>query len=86
MSKFRYYITETVNGDITGTNDEAVARDLAKSEDNFVVDAETGQWLMADDDEQSIRETRHEVPEPEPEEEEEDDEDEDLDEEDDQDD
>lgn len=48
MAKFRYYITDTLDGVIKGTNDEDVARDLSQSEDYFVVDTETGNWLGSD--------------------------------------
>ena len=43
--KFRFYITDLVDGDIKGTNDEELARQYAYSEDFFIVDTETGMWL-----------------------------------------
>ena len=42
---FRYYITDTLNGCIKGTDDDHVALDLSQSEDFFVVDTKTGEWL-----------------------------------------
>ena len=50
MAKFRFYITSTMDGNITGTNDEEQAKAYAESEDNFVVDADNGQWLQPGDD------------------------------------
>ena len=46
--KFRYYITNLVEGDITGTNNLDVAKNCAESEDYFVVDTEDGKWLQPD--------------------------------------
>lgn len=48
--KFRYYITDTFNGRILGTEDSQLAEEYAKSEDYFVVDTFTGVWLTADFD------------------------------------
>jgi len=56
--KFKYYITSLDNGNITGTNDPVIAADLALSEDNFVVDTETGQWLLEDGNRQDIEEVK----------------------------
>jgi len=42
---YRYIITNTFEGRVEGTNDEQTARDLAESEDYFVVDAHRGRWL-----------------------------------------
>lgn len=46
--KFRYYIASLHSGDVTGTDDEKVARNCALDEDQFVVDSETGKWLVSD--------------------------------------
>jgi hypothetical protein len=53
---FKFYITDTVDGSVCGTNDEGIARDYAENEENFVVNAETGMWLMPDDREEPVRE------------------------------
>lgn len=45
--KFRYYITDTYAGTVIGTNNLNVATDFATSEDHFVVDALSGEMLMA---------------------------------------
>lgn len=57
MSKFRYYITNPFNGCIEGTNNETVAISCASSEDFFVLDAETNEWLLSDGKRQQINET-----------------------------
>lgn len=46
--KFRYYITDLMEGNICGTNSVETAEYFALSEDYFVVDSETGMWLNAD--------------------------------------
>lgn len=46
--KFRYYITNTFNGTIEGTNSSTAANVLAAAEDYFVVDTETGEWLSTE--------------------------------------
>jgi len=43
--KYRYYITDLFAGAIVGTNDKDVADSYALSEDNFVVDAQSGTWM-----------------------------------------
>lgn len=43
--KFRYYITDLHSGSIVGTNDTEIATKLSGSEDFFVVDTETGEWI-----------------------------------------
>lgn len=43
--KFKYYITNLFEGAVEGTNDDDKASAMAESEDFFVVDAETGEWL-----------------------------------------
>lgn len=52
--KFRFYITNTLDGMVRGTDDEGVAKDYAMSEDFFVVDAENGTWLQTDDTIQEV--------------------------------
>ena len=55
--KFRFYITDLFLGNLTGTNDAELAKQAATSEDMFVVDAETGNWLVSDGTEEAIKET-----------------------------
>lgn len=43
--KFRFLITDTMSGEMFGTNDLATALNYAKSEDYFVGDALDGYWL-----------------------------------------
>lgn len=54
--KFRFYITDAIDGSIRGTNDEFIAHDYAECEDNFVVEAETGMWLQPDDAQEHVKE------------------------------
>lgn len=44
-TKFLYYITDTINGVIIGSNDIQIALDFSTSEDYFVLDARTGDWI-----------------------------------------
>ena len=44
--KFRYYITDTSSGELKGSNTKETAESYAESEDYFVVDTLTGQWLL----------------------------------------
>ena len=46
--KFRYYITDTFDGLIRGTNDLEKAKNYALCEEYFVVDTESGDWLCAE--------------------------------------
>ena len=77
--KFKYYITDISNGEVLGTNQEDVAKALAKSEEFFVVNSETGVWLLYDGRVEPVQETAHVVEEPDDEDEEDTDEDEDED-------
>ena len=53
--KFRFYITDLNNGQVSGTNDPDLAADVSLSEDFFVVDSETGMWLSANGDQVDIQ-------------------------------
>lgn len=55
MSKYRYYIVDTMDGNVKATNSAETANDYAQSEDHFVIDAEKGKWLGAN---VSIKEIR----------------------------
>jgi hypothetical protein len=48
MSTFRFYITDLFNGQVVGTNDEAKAMEFTSSEDYFVVDSQTSEWVTTD--------------------------------------
>lgn len=54
--KHRFYITDLNAGGILGTDDPETARAYAASEDNFVVDAELGEWLTSDQSAQPVEE------------------------------
>lgn len=44
--KFRYYIVDTIYGEVKGTNDIEVAEDLSASEDFYVIDVEDNQQIV----------------------------------------
>ena len=44
--KFRYYIVSTFNGEVTGTDDAELALSHVGCEDDYVIDSETGKWLI----------------------------------------
>ena len=46
--RWRYIIVDTLNGVVTGTNDEELARSFSGSEDYYVVDTKEGLWLDVD--------------------------------------
>lgn len=48
MKLFQFYITDNYEGSIKGTDDVHQAELYAGSEDHFVVDTETGEWLLPD--------------------------------------
>lgn len=48
MSKYRYYITDTNQGLILGTNDVGMALQYAASDEYFVVDAAEGKMIDSD--------------------------------------
>ena len=48
--KYRYYITDLIEGVVVGTNSRPIADNFAESDDYFVVDAQNGLWLQSDED------------------------------------
>lgn len=46
---FRYYITNLIDGTVEGTDDTQSAENLATCEDFFVVDSNTGEWVIRGD-------------------------------------
>lgn len=54
--KFRYYVTNTLDGFVVGTNNENVAENYAESDEFFVVDTETNEWLQPDGTREQIEE------------------------------
>ena len=53
---FRYYITDTFDGNVKGTNDDAVAAHYAQTPEYFVVDSERSVWLAEDGEAYAIEE------------------------------
>lgn len=54
--KYRYYIADTFDGDVKGTNDPKVALEFAICEEYFVVDTETGAWMADEGETREIKE------------------------------
>ena len=54
--KFRYYITNTFDGCMEGTNNGDKADELSACEEYFVVDTETCEWLTASGERLQIEE------------------------------
>ena len=57
--KFRYYITDTFDGIVKGTNDEAVAKEHAVCSDFFVVDSQEGVLLLESGEAYDIQEIEY---------------------------
>ena len=52
--KYRYYVTDLFEGAIVGTDSTEDAELLAQSEEHFVIDSETGEWLTTKGREQVL--------------------------------
>lgn len=52
---FRFYVTDTFDGAIYGTDDEEQASGLAESTDFFVVDAKANEWLLPGGNRQTVK-------------------------------
>ena len=44
----RFYIVDTLDGAVRGTDSETVAKEYAQSEDFFVIDSKTDKWLQSE--------------------------------------
>ena len=44
--KFKYYVLDTMDGQVFCTNSDEEASAFSNSEDYFVVDTSTGEWLQ----------------------------------------
>ena len=55
---FKYYITDLFEGAIVGTDSDEDAESMAASEEHFVVDTSTGEWLTSDGTRQKIEAIR----------------------------
>jgi hypothetical protein len=51
---FKYYITDLFEGAVFGTDSDEDAENIATSEEHFVVDTSTGEWLTSDGTRQSV--------------------------------
>jgi hypothetical protein len=54
MPTYRYYITDLMEGTVVGTDDTNIAMHFAQSEDNYVVEPATNQWLLPDGDKATV--------------------------------
>lgn len=61
-NKFRFLIACTFLGNVRGTNDQAAAEDFADSEYDFVIDIETNEWIIRDENGEIRREQIPELP------------------------
>ena len=43
----RFYIVDTNDGEVRGTDNKTTAKEYAESEDHFVIDSETDKWLIS---------------------------------------
>ena len=43
--KYKYYIVDLFNGDVKGTNSDDDALGFSTSQDFYVIDSESGEWL-----------------------------------------
>lgn len=57
-TKYRYYIVSVMNGEVKGSNDEEVAKQMCDSQDDFVIDTEKGVWVTEDMVEVEIEEQK----------------------------
>jgi hypothetical protein len=46
--KYRYYITDTFDGEIKGTNETALVNQLRGCQEYFILDTEIDCWLQMD--------------------------------------
>ena len=55
---FRYYITDVLQGCILGTNSLEKAEEFSQSDDYFVVDSVTGDWLYSSECREPVLEVK----------------------------
>lgn len=58
--KFRYYIQDPFEGSIVGTDDDDVAKNYAICEDYYVIDTQTGEWVLSDLSRIEVEEAKNE--------------------------
>lgn len=46
--KYQFYIVDTINGDVRGTNDEPLAEEYSRVDENYVIDAKLGKQICID--------------------------------------
>jgi hypothetical protein len=50
----RFYIVDTNDGEVRGTDVETIAKDYAECDDFFVIDSKTDKWLTSGGSSQKI--------------------------------
>lgn len=53
---FRYYIADIAGGEVIGTDNVAVAKEFANSDENFVIDTVSNEWILDSINRQTIKE------------------------------
>lgn len=53
---FRYYIADIAGGEVIGTDNIAVAKEFANSDENFVIDTVSNEWILDSINRQTIKE------------------------------
>ena len=51
----RFYIVDTCEGRVRGTDSEKIAKEYAQSEDFFVIDSKTDKWLQSEASSEKIK-------------------------------
>jgi hypothetical protein len=54
----RFYIVDTMDGMVRGTDDKTIADDFAASDDFFVIDSKEDRWLKTDGTAEKIKRYR----------------------------
>lgn len=58
----RYFVADVFRGDVRSTNDRALALQYAGSEDAFVIDSDTNEWLIsAEEDVEGSKQTIEQI-------------------------
>jgi hypothetical protein len=57
--KFRYYITDMLECTVCGTDSDEDAEFLSASDEHFIVDTSTGEWLTSNGARQKIEQLEY---------------------------
>lgn len=56
--KFKYYIVDSDIGTVFGTNSDAEAEEIRKSETHYVINSEEGVWLLEETEDDIQEQTK----------------------------